>query len=158
MSGPVVEVYNRKGENWRVLFAVGVGLVALLGSTWFWFSPPLEPIWGNSAFVPRLLAAIGYPTGVYFVAWGVWHLLQRGPVLILDSEGLMSKLQPFRVRRVRWENVGDVAESRRAGYPVLDVTSKGGQRIKLFTAVLEEGWNAERLRREIGRLSGGRVR
>jgi len=137
-----VEVGSGPKDPWR-LWALAVGgLILAAGAVWLWVGQPREAIWGNSPIIPRVIAATGFPAALYMTAWALVSLLRRDPLLRLDSDGITTRTQPPRPRRVRWV---DVAAVKATDDSTVVISRSNGRSVRIFTESLEEGWNAERV-------------
>lgn len=136
----------------RRLEFVGFALFAVVllgGAVWFLVAPPAVAMWGNSTLVPRLFAVATAPGVLYSFMWFLYTAFRPDPLLVIDDVGLMTRTQPPRKRVATWERVSSVRRSENGRSVV--VYRVGDRPIKVFTEMLEPGWDADRVLAEIRR-------
>lgn len=89
-----------KGRATGFLYWVVFGLVlALLGWLgWNWLK--------DDGFLFRMLTFAVLGTGVVFVLLGVWKILDKRPVMVVDEQGLLDRCS-LPSRRISWDEISD---------------------------------------------------
>lgn len=117
-----------------------LGLVLVPGTIWFWVNPPIMSIWGNSPFIPRLIALFGFPASLYLLAWALYALIQPGAAVELNGAGLVVRVHPPKTRRAIWEEVTKVDK---VNATTVAIHRRGGRPIKIFTDMIEPSWDTD---------------